>query len=118
MDESRKSNIKFNGKKDMIMMKAELKSMDLAKLQKASAVIRSVNHKFRQRILDVLKDNYNLSVTDIYIRLRVEQSIASQHLAVLRKAGVVVAARSGKGIYYSINLNKLNKIIDFSNDVA
>ena len=56
--------------------------------------------KLRQRIIEVLEESDNMTVTDIYIKLRLEQSVASQHLAILRRAGVVITDRQGKFIYY------------------
>ena len=73
-------------------------------------VLRAVNHKLRQRIIEVLDESDNMTVTDIYIKLRLEQSVASQHLAILRRAGVVVTDRQGKFIYYSLDKERLNQI--------
>ena len=57
--------------------------LDYTDLRKAVLVLRAVNHKLRQRIIDLLEENETLTVTDIYIKLRLEQSVASQHLAIL-----------------------------------
>jgi len=73
-------------------------------------VLRAVNHKLRQRIIDLLEDSETMTVTDIYIKLRLEQSVASQHLAILRRAGVVVTERQGKFIYYSLDQARLEQI--------
>ena len=73
-------------------------------------VLRAVNHKLRQRIIEVLEESDNMTVTDIYIKLRLEQSVASQHLAILRRAGVVITDRQGKFIYYSLDKERLNQI--------
>ena len=51
-----------------------------------------------------------MTVTDIYIKLRLEQSVASQHLAILRKAQIVNTTRNGKFIYYSLNPERLSHI--------
>jgi len=51
-----------------------------------------------------------MTVTDIYIKLRLEQSVASQHLALLRRAGIVVTSRDGKFIYYSVDVSRLDEI--------
>lgn len=77
--------------------------LDYADLRKAVLVLRAVNHKLRQRIIDLLEDGETMTVTDIYIKLRLEQSVASQHLAILRRAGVVATDRQGKFIYYSLD---------------
>ena len=84
--------------------------LDYAELRKAVLVLRAVNHKLRQRIIDLLEENKSMTVTDIYIKLRLEQSVASQHLAILRRAGVVNTDRQGKYIYYSLNKDRLEQI--------
>jgi len=92
--------------------------LDYADLRKAVLVLRAVNHKLRQRIIDLLEDNDTMTVTDIYIKLRLEQSVASQHLAILRRAGVVLTERQGKFIYYSLDKNRLNQISNLVEDLA
>jgi DNA-binding transcriptional ArsR family regulator len=42
--------------------------------------------------------------------LRLEQSVASQHLAILRRAGVVVTERQGKFIYYTVDKDRIAQI--------
>lgn len=83
--------------------------LDNANLRKAVLVLRAVNHKLRQRIIDKL-ENGPMTVTDIYIQLRLEQSVASQHLAILRRAGVVKNERHGKFVYYSLDKDRLKDI--------
>lgn len=78
-------------------------------LKKGSLVIRAINHKLRQQILKLIHQRDRITVTEIYIKLRLEQSVASQHLAILRKAGFVTTARDGKNIYYSINYERMNE---------
>lgn len=92
--------------------------LDYSDLRKAVLVLRAVNHKLRQRVIDLLEDGDTLTVTDIYIKLRLEQSVASQHLAILRRAGVVNTERQGKFIYYSINKNRLAQIGTLVEDLA
>ncbi|MBK6930081.1 MAG: helix-turn-helix transcriptional regulator [Saprospirales bacterium] len=84
--------------------------LDYAELRKAVLVLRAVNHKLRQRMIDLLEENHRMTVTDIYIKLRLEQSVASQHLAILRKAGVVITDRQGKYIYYALDHERLGQI--------
>ncbi|NBC24063.1 MAG: metalloregulator ArsR/SmtB family transcription factor [Bacteroidetes bacterium] len=92
--------------------------LDYADLRKAVLVLRAVNHKLRQRIINLLEENESLTVTDIYIKLRLEQSVASQHLAILRRAGVVNTDRDGKFIYYSIDNDRLSQISKLVEDLA
>jgi DNA-binding transcriptional ArsR family regulator len=92
--------------------------LDYADLRKAVLVLRAVNHKLRQRIIDLLEDGETMTVTDIYIKLRLEQSVASQHLAILRRAGVVATERQGKFIYYSLDKERLSQISTLVEDLT
>ncbi len=92
--------------------------LDYAELRKAVLVLRAVNHKLRQSIIDLLEENEQMTVTDIYIKLRLEQSVASQHLAILRRAGVVSTDRNGKFIYYSLDKERLSQISRLVEELA
>ena len=85
-------------------------SIDNQQLKKGSLVIRALKHKLRQQILKLIHDKGEIAVTDIYVKLRLEQSVASQHLAILRKPGIVITKRDGKKIYYSVNYKRLQEI--------
>ncbi|MDP4265356.1 MAG: metalloregulator ArsR/SmtB family transcription factor [Bacteroidota bacterium] len=90
-------------------------AVDLLNIKKASLILRAINHKLRQQILKLIDDQGKITVTEIYVKLRLEQSVASQHLAILRKAGFVRTERDGKFIYYAVNpsrLEDLNKFVE------
>lgn len=109
-----------NKKNETITLKKGLSNvqLDYTELRKAVLVLRAVNHKLRQRIIDLLDSGETMTVTDIYIKLRLEQSVASQHLAILRRAGVVITERQGKFIYYSLNNDRLDQISKLVEDLA
>lgn len=109
-----------NKKNEVVTLKKGGKTvqLDYADLRKAVLVLRAVNHKLRQKVIDLLEDENPLTVTDIYIKLRLEQSVASQHLAILRRAGVVITERQGKFIYYSINKDRIEQISTLVEDLA
>ncbi len=89
--------------------------VDLMNVKKAALILRAINHKLRQQILKQIDEQGKITVTELYVKLRLEQSVASQHLAILRKAGFVDTAREGKFIYYKINtgrLKELNKFVE------
>jgi DNA-binding transcriptional ArsR family regulator len=87
--------------------------VDLLNVKKASLVLRAINHKLRQQILKLIDEQAKITVTEIYVKLRLEQSVASQHLAILRKAGFVNTERDGKFIYYTINTNRIEELNQF-----
>ncbi len=89
--------------------------IDLLNVKKAALILRAVNHKLRQQILKLIDEHGKITVTELYVKLRLEQSVASQHLAILRKAGFVNTDREGKFIYYSVNMERikeLNRFVD------
>ncbi len=73
-------------------------------------IVRSIRHPLRQKMLQLLHSHREMTVTDLYIKLRLEQSLASQHLALLRRSGVVKTRREGKFIFYSIDYARLEQM--------
>lgn len=92
--------------------------LDYAELRKAVLVLRAVNHKLRQKMVDLLEENGKMTVTELYIKLRLEQSVASQHLAILRRSGVVATERQGKYIFYSLDKERLSQISRLVEELA
>ncbi len=91
--------------------------IDLHNLKKAALVLRAVNQKLRQQILKLIDEHGRMTVTELYVKMRLEQSVASQHLAILRKAGFVKTDRDGKFIYYSINVDRMDEVNQFLADL-
>lgn len=79
--------------------------------KKAALILRALNHKLRYQILKLLDDQKRMPVTEIYVKLRIEQSVASQHLAILRRAGIVTTERTGKFIFYSPNYTRVDEVM-------
>lgn len=92
-------------------------NLEVLSIKKAAIVLRAINHKLRQIILKLIDERGRMTVTEIYMHLRLEQSVASQHLAVLRKAGFVNTERNGKFIYYSVNHDRLEELHKFIKDL-
>jgi DNA-binding transcriptional ArsR family regulator len=87
--------------------------IDFLHMKKASMILRALNHKLRQQIIKLLDEHQKMTVTEIYVKLRLEQSVASQHLAILRRAGIVGTKREGKFIFYFINYLRVKEISHF-----
>ncbi|MBU6274337.1 MAG: ArsR family transcriptional regulator [Bacteroidetes bacterium] len=81
-------------------MLRQLKELDL---EKAYNLCHAMNHPLRYGIVQLLDQNKELTVTQIYFKLRISQSIASQHLAVLRQSGIVSSRKEGKQVFYVLN---------------
>ncbi len=95
-----------------------LKAEDREILKRAKYKIRALNHPLREKMLALIQNaNNKMNVTEIYVKLRIEQSVASQHLAILRNEGLVATERSGKVIYYSINKEAIKDLLEKCNNI-
>ena len=58
-----------------------------------------------------------MSVTEIYVKLRLEQSVIPAP-GYMRRAGVVTTTRSGKNIFYQLDNDRLKSIGNFIRDIS
>jgi DNA-binding transcriptional ArsR family regulator len=84
--------------------------LETIQIKKSALVLRAINHNLRRQMLQLLHQNARMTVTQIYVKLRLEQSVASQHLAILRQANFVNTERQGKFIFYSVNYPRLKQV--------
>ena len=80
------------------------------KLDVASSVMRAITHPLRLKLITFIDQSRRVNVNKIYKSLKMEQSVASQHLRILREDDLVKAERNGKLIFYTINYVKLQDI--------
>ena len=84
--------------------------INVSSIQKGVHTLRTINHLLRQQILQFIHEKKRITVTEIHTRFRIEQSVASEHLALLRKEKFVTTERDGRFIFYSVNYETLKKI--------
>ena len=87
-------------------------------LDTASELLRAISHKLRLAILEFVDQKKVINVNKIYNTLKLEQSITSQHLKILRDVDLVETKREGKFIYYSINYDKVQQANEAIRDFA
>ena len=92
--------------------------LDYVAVKNAAMTLRAINHKLRQQIIKLLEENKRMNVTDIYVKLRLEQSVASQHLAIQRRANIVITERDGKFIHYALNHARIAAVAKFVNELV
>src|SRR5690606_27910881 len=66
-----------------------------------SEFIKALAHSRRLEIINLLRDR-ELCVSDIHEMLDLPQANVSQHLMILREAGVLTTFKQGKQIYYKL----------------
>jgi DNA-binding transcriptional ArsR family regulator len=91
--------------------------LDQLSIKKASLVFRAINHPMRQDMIKMIDEKGHVTVTEIFVEMRLEQSVASQHLAILRRAGIVVPERDGKFVYYKLNADRLRLLNQMISDL-
>lgn len=84
--------------------------LDQGKLEQSAEVLRALAHPLRLKILAFIDKNTKINVNKIYNTLKLEQSITSQHLRILRNVDLVKTKRDGKFIFYSINYEKVKRV--------
>lgn len=92
----------------MIQLDALL--IDQQKLKDGAGVLRALNNKLRQVIIKSIDKSGKTNVTSLYRKLRLEQSLVSQHLRILREARFVKTEREGKEVFYSINYDRFEQV--------
>lgn len=92
------------------MRKAKV-SINNEKLQHSSEILRALAHPLRMKILEFIDQNDTINVNKIYNTLKLEQSITSQHLRILRLAGLVKTERDGKFIHYSLDYSTIGNTV-------
>jgi ArsR family transcriptional regulator len=70
-------------------------------------IYKALSVSSRLQILKLIKDR-KLCVNAITKKLRITQPAVSQHLSVLKEAGLVESDRYGSIIHYTINKNRLD----------
>lgn len=79
-------------------------------IEKASSLLRAFGHPLRIKLLAYIHKQERVNVNRIYADLKLEQSVTSQHLRILRDEKLVISEREGKYIHYSINYDKIENI--------
>ena len=73
------------------------------KLQYSAILVKALAHPLRLKILEYIDSQGIINVNKIYNTLNIEQSVTSQHLSLLKMAGVVNSKKEGKFVHYEIN---------------
>ena len=77
---------------------------------------KALSHPLRIAILDSLRAGER-TVAEISQRFDVEQTNASQQLAVLRNKKIIVARKAGANVYYSVSDPAIFKLLDAAREI-
>lgn len=85
--------------------------MEKKKISDCAKLLKAMGNEKRLEILNYLYDGESC-VGDLEKKVKLSQSALSQHLAVLREAGIVKTRRNAQTIFYSLKCNKAINILD------
>jgi DNA-binding transcriptional ArsR family regulator len=97
---------------DLQALKEQVKTpvINVMAAKTASMVLRAVNHKLRQQILSIIRSNPGVTAAEIRGQLLIDQGVADQHLAILRRAGILIAKPEGQTTRYQLNHARLEEL--------
>jgi len=75
-------------------------------------VFQALAHPSRIAIVELLRDDGEVSVNRICERLGLEQANVSQHLAVLRSKRLVTGRKDGNQVFYSLRDPILGRVLN------
>ena len=85
--------------------------MEKKKISDCAKLLKAMGNEKRLEILYYLYDGESC-VGDLEKKVKLSQSALSQHLAVLREAGIVKTRRNAQTIFYSLKCNKAINILE------
>ncbi len=77
---------------------------------------RTLGHPARVRLLQALRDGER-SVGALQAAVELDSSNTSQHLAALRRQGLVTARREGTSVYYSVKDPRVLELLELAKDI-
>lgn len=90
----------------------EQSTISVDTVQDAARVLRCIGHPVRLRIIELLDNGGERTVTEIQDAVGLEQATTSQHLNLMRDKGILTARRDGVNVFYDIRDEKVVRVID------
>ena len=79
-------------------------------------LFKALAHPARVRILELLHDGER-SVGDLQAALKLDSSGTSQHLAALRRAGLLDSRRERTNVYYRVRDPRLFRLLELAREI-
>ncbi|MBK8658822.1 MAG: helix-turn-helix transcriptional regulator [Bacteroidetes bacterium] len=86
-------------------------ALRLQHLAVSQQLLRALVNPLRYKMLQYIAQNKRVGVEQIYTDLKLNESICSQQLKILREQKIVLTERRGKQVIYSVNTNRLSVIL-------
>jgi DNA-binding transcriptional ArsR family regulator len=81
-----------------------------------AAIFRALGHPARVRILELLQDGER-SVGALQVELGLDSGGTSQHLAALRRIGLVTPRREGTSVFYRVSDERTFELLEVAREI-
>ncbi len=98
-------------------MEFEVVGMEKKLYEMQAELCKTLSNPKRLEILDILKEREEISVNSLAEMLEIPKANTSQHLAVLRQAGVVNTRKDGINVYYSLKSEKISEACSLTRQI-
>ena len=89
-------------------------AIDTTAIKKGASIYRAIYHPLRLQIVELIHKAGEINVTPIIRKLKLEQSLISAHLKILRDAKMLVTRREGQQIFYSVDYRQLKHLSELT----
>ncbi|MEZ4386230.1 MAG: metalloregulator ArsR/SmtB family transcription factor [Candidatus Krumholzibacteriia bacterium] len=91
--------------------------MDRTLYEMQAQLCKTLSNPKRLEILDILKAEHEITVNGLAEKLEIPKANTSQHLAVLRQAGVVTTRRDGINVFYSLRSDRISEACSLTRQI-
>jgi|WetSurMetagenome_2_1015567.scaffolds.fasta_scaffold810403_1 DNA-binding transcriptional ArsR family regulator len=70
------------------------------------------NEKRQEILLNIFTDNSEHNITEVADKVKIAQSTASEHLSLLKRAGILVSKKIDKEVYYKLSKKGIINVMD------
>ncbi|RKZ18448.1 transcriptional regulator [bacterium] len=95
----------------------QVTTMEKKLYEMQAELCKTLSNPKRLEILDILKERQEISVNQLAELLEIPKANTSQHLAVLRQAGVVNTRKEGINVYYSLRSVKISEACSLTRQI-
>jgi DNA-binding transcriptional ArsR family regulator len=113
-----KGSSKLGNETLIVSDKGKKITVDYAAIKKAALTLRAINHPMRKKLIELIESQDRANVTSLYKKLRMEQSVCSSQLGIMRRAKVLNATREGREIFYTVNAKRIAEIAELAPQLA
>lgn len=96
----------------MAYLKRMKTNTDESTLELATETLRAIAHPIRISIIQLLHAHGQLTVTELFTLLDIEQAIASHHLRIMKNLDVVRVRREGKNSVYMLEKKEFYSLVE------